>query len=392
MKNKLILRMYIILIISVLAVASGVFITVFIQSYNATINDIRYKANGVRDYVLSSLSADDFKNLELGDSVGAEARIRAQDKLNLLLTVGNFKYLYIAVTNESGQIITTLNIQNPNGTQRMHIPTGELQDDLRKSLDENVAVTGRWIQNTDYGYVYNIFWPIMDDDYTPMGVVGMEFDVETTYGSFTSMLLYSAALSVALIIVFSIIAYLSMSKVSEPFYKKLAYTDFLTGLHNRLAYEQRLTSCEQLAAKGVNVTLVMFDVNNLKTINDTLGHKAGDNYIINTTKVITELIKDLGEVYRIGGDEFAAIIVDRKKADIDRFLNTLRREKRHVLNKFQFSCAFGAATYNPDEDDSLGDLAKRADEEMYGEKRRQKERLRGGRRKEGPADDRDWSR
>ena len=372
MKNKLIKRMYIILIITVFAVASGVFITVFGLSYNAAMNDFKERAYGVRDFIFKSLVSDDFYNIHLMDETGEITRVRLQSKLNRLLNVGNFTRLYIAVESENGQIITTLKHTNPDGTSTLYIPNGALYNDLRKSIYEGVSVKGRWMYRTDFGRVYSIFWPILNIHNTPIAVVGMEFNVESTYRSLQRMLIYSLFISLALTAIFSVTAYLSMSRAGEPLYKKLAYRDFLTGLSNRLAYEQRLAYCETLVPKNISITIVMFDVNNLKTINDTMGHKQGDNYIINTAKIISELVGDLGETYRIGGDEFASIIINHKQSDIDKLLNTLRKENRPVLHKFNFTCAFGAATYTVGVDFSLNDLAKRADENMYKEKERVK--------------------
>ena len=372
MKNKLIKRMYIILIITVLAVSAGVFITVFGLSYNAKLNDFTDKATGVRDFLLKSLEYYDLSDINRSDEIGIRARAQVQEDLNVFLDVGNFKKLYFAVENEFGEIITTLTVENPDGTFFTYVPSGTLYSDLRKSLNEGVKVSGYWMYNTESGRVYTIFWPILRYNQNPVAVVGMEFNADSIYQSLLRMLVYSLIISLAIIILFSAVAYLSMGRATEPIYKKMAYRDFLTGLHNRLAYEQKLVQCESLVTEDVSVTIVMFDVNNLKTINDTMGHKQGDNYIINTAKVISELVGNLGETYRIGGDEFAAILTGRKQTDIDKLLNTLRKENRPVLHKHNFTCAFGAATYTVGIDNCINDLAKRADEAMYNVKRKMK--------------------
>jgi|GEM_PF-1663043 len=372
MKNSLIRKMHLILIITVFAVAIGVFIIVFGLSYNATMNDLREKAFGVRDYVLDSITFYDLKDIEITGEAGDRARALTQEKLNLLLSVGNFTHLYIAAQNEFGDIVTTLSHKSPDGFSTPYVPTGALYNDLLKSFNDGVAVTGRWMYKTGFGHIYSILWPVFDINYNPIAVVCMEFNAESTYLSLRSMVIYSLFLSLAVIAIFSVIAYLSMSKVSEPIYKKIAYLDFLTGLNNRLSYEQRLAYCESLILQNISITIIIFDINNLNAINETLGHKQGDNYIIKTAKIISELVDDLGEAYRIGGDEFASIIVGRKKQDINRLLNALRKERRPVLGRYPFSCAFGAATFTPGVDTSLNALAKRADEEMLREKHKQK--------------------
>jgi diguanylate cyclase (GGDEF)-like protein len=349
-------------------------------------NDMRERAHGVRDYIIEAITGEDFQNISDETEAGVIARKLAQDRLDLLLDVGKLRHLYIASKNEAEQIITTLNITDPDGKIFMYVPTGELEVDLLRSFEEGVAVLGRRIYQTEYGRVYTIYWPLSlssrEESSKPIAVVCMEFDADHTYDSLQTIRIYSLALSGAMILVLSLVSYLSLSNVGESFYRKLAYLDYLTGVHNRLSYEQRLSSCKILIEQGRSISLLMLDINDLKKINDTLGHKAGDDYIINTANAIKDMLGTLGELYRIGGDEFAVIIVDRDQKEIDKVLDLLRQDKRPVLGKLTFSCASGAATFTPGLDRNLHDLAHRADEEMYGEKRRQKERLKGGRRKE----------
>ena len=365
MKNKFIRRMYVILMLTTVSVSIGLYIIFFSMTYSSIIHDIRERAAGVRDYILETLTTVDFEGME-----DAGKRRELQAELDRLLGAGGLKRLYIAMEDETGALVTTLVTDGV-----AYVPQGEPARDLARSLDAGIAVAGSGLYHTDGGAVYSIYWPVMEDENTVIGAVGMEFDADGIYNSFRRTALYSLMLAASLISVFTLIAYVSMNRASEPFYKKLAYTDILTGLQNRMAYEQQLQSCEALIKEGVSVSLLMFDVNNLKTVNDTLGHEAGDKYIINTMQIITEHLSGFGELYRVGGDEFTAIVVDKDAAEIDGLLKILRKEERPVLRNHRFSCASGAATFTPGVDNSLKDMIQRADDEMYGEKRRQKEAL-----------------
>ncbi|MDO5291549.1 MAG: GGDEF domain-containing protein [bacterium] len=90
---------------------------------------------------------------------------------------------------------------------------------------------------------------------------------------------------------------------------KLAYLDGLTEVGNRTAYKEHL---EQLAKSNETngCCLVMFDINNLKEVNDTLGHQQGDKLIKEAAEIINNSFGLAGEVYRIGGDEFVVLIVN----------------------------------------------------------------------------------
>jgi len=155
--------------------------------------------------------------------------------------------------------------------------------------------------------------------------------------------------------------------------KKQAYTDFLTGCENRMAFEHQLRKIGDSAKQGQSVAMIIYDVNNLKTINDTKGHDVGDEYIKNTVKIISEHLSEYGPLYRIGGDEFASLIVGREEIEIERIMHALRTERRMVLDNHPFDCAFGAAFFIRDIDQTMRDVFKRADDAMYEEKRQQKD-------------------
>jgi len=370
MKNKLIFRMYIILFITVIIVVAGVLFVVYILTFNTMMDDIHLRAVGVKDYILESLYADDLLDIGLDTPDGRAASQHINEIHERLKGVGNLTRLYIAREDESDRIITTLNVLP--GADYNYVPTGELEADLRLSLQTNTAVMGSGIYRNDKGDIYTIFWPVTNGDGEMLGAVCMEFDVNLINRAHRQTTIFSFALSGGLLAVISVIAFVSMSRVSEPFYKKLAYTDLLSGYENRMAFEHKLRECGDMADEGKNVTMLIFDVNNLKTINDSEGHEAGDKYLKNTADIIFENLKGRGPLYRIGGDEYAVIFADRKESEIEDVINSLRNEKRPAYKKQPFSCAFGAATFEKGKDETLRDVFKRADEEMYKDKKRQK--------------------
>jgi len=193
-----------------------------------------------------------------------------------------------------------------------------------------------------------------------------------TYISYRFAFIYSSVLSGVLIVLISIIVYLSMNSAGEPFYKRMAFIDMLTGYENRMAFEHRLKVCGPIADRGVSVTLMIFDLNTLKTINDTQGHKAGDIYLKNSANLIHKSLRGKAPLYRIGGDEFASILVGLTETDLQKIMHNLRNEKRTVYKNYHFDCAYGAATFTIGVDNSLRDVFKRADSAMYIVKKKQK--------------------
>jgi len=156
-------------------------------------------------------------------------------------------------------------------------------------------------------------------------------------------------------------------------YKKLAYHDALTGFFNRAAYSDFLGGREYDPKKCI---LVAFDLNNLKKCNDELGHDKGDLYIKESAKIIMDCFGDRGRCFRLGGDEFGAILMDdtmegcakrakRMRARVDEF----NRNSRDI----HMGIACGYAIYDPAEDADVHATIRRADKMMYEEKFRMKQ-------------------
>ena len=143
-----------------------------------------------------------------------------------------------------------------------------------------------------------------------------------------------------------------------------AETDALTGLPNRYHYEQDILDIDP--ADGA-LAVMLFDVNYLKAVNDTKGHLAGDQLLRSAAGVIAECFgagEGAANCYRIGGDEFAAVLrgctEEEIKARIEAFSRALERE--------EISVSAGYAISKTADADSFHQLAKLADERMYANK------------------------
>ena len=96
-------------------------------------------------------------------------------------------------------------------------------------------------------------------------------------------------------------------KDTEAELRKLASSDTLTGLPNRALFQANQA---RLVKKNINHALLVFDLDNFKKINDSMGHQVGDNILCQVTKRMLALSRKKDTVYRLGGDEFSIIIED----------------------------------------------------------------------------------
>ena len=152
--------------------------------------------------------------------------------------------------------------------------------------------------------------------------------------------------------------------------KQKAYKDGLTGVKNKLAYLEALAELETALENGelTEYGVVVFDVNGLKTINDTLGHEAGDEAIKSGCRIICHQF-DHSPVFRIGGDEFVAILKGSDFANRETLLEAFRKTINENQKNGDVVVASGLAIYDASTDCSYNDVFKRADEAMYEHKR-----------------------
>lgn len=147
------------------------------------------------------------------------------------------------------------------------------------------------------------------------------------------------------------------------FYRVMAETDVMTGLLNRSAFE----AWEERHTHFDDVLIVTFDLNDLKGTNDSLGHKAGDTYIVEAALIIKRVFGNIGKCYRIGGDEFCALIHRGSKINIEHFVEKLRKEESDYNTKhpeFKMEIAVGYALFDAADDD-FENTRERADVKMY---------------------------
>lgn len=153
-------------------------------------------------------------------------------------------------------------------------------------------------------------------------------------------------------------------------YKELAVKDAMTGLYNRNAFDEWEYDCENFK----NVMLVMFDLNDLKKCNDTMGHETGDKYIADAAELLRQVFGEIAKCYRIGGDEFCAVIRDADKVNIEEYLQYLN-ELQEIYNeksqdvKMQIAC--GYATFDT-ADSNIESVRNKADVKMYANKKEMK--------------------
>jgi len=151
--------------------------------------------------------------------------------------------------------------------------------------------------------------------------------------------------------------------------RSLAITDDLTGIFNRRGFLASATQQLKLAHRDKqNVLLFFFDVDNLKGINDSFGHREGDLALMRTADALEETFRDSDVLARLGGDEFAVLAWEASIPNIQLILSRLEANLEQAnADEFQYKLALsiGVARYDPQSPASIGELMDAADQDMY---------------------------
>lgn len=160
----------------------------------------------------------------------------------------------------------------------------------------------------------------------------------------------------------------------------LAYIDPLTKVGNNLAYKRKVEELsENITQNNADFALYVMDLNGLKKVNDTYGHEMGDTLIKNAAEIMSAVFGK-ERSYRIGGDEFVAIIEGKDEREINGLSESLENEMESfnygkTEDYRQVHIAVGVSVYRHDEDKEYADVFRSADLAMYEDKKRKKAKL-----------------
>jgi diguanylate cyclase (GGDEF)-like protein/PAS domain S-box-containing protein len=155
----------------------------------------------------------------------------------------------------------------------------------------------------------------------------------------------------------------------------LSLRDDLTGLYNRRGFFTIAVEHFKMAdRKREKMFLLFMDLDNLKQINDTLGHHKGDQALVGIANILNTTFRQSDIKGRMGGDEFAVFPIDATQIGMEKAMSRLKKNietfNKSKDNPFQLSVSMGVSHYDPEHPSTIDELLVRADKIMYEEKRR----------------------
>jgi len=169
-------------------------------------------------------------------------------------------------------------------------------------------------------------------------------------------------------------ALLELERVNHQLLSQ-SLTDELTGLHNRRGFltlgQQTMKYARRFHS---DVCLMFMDIDDLKSINDTGGHQAGDQALADFGRIIREAFRETDIVGRMGGDEFAALVLMSSRVQyralLDRLRDRLKTYNQKSQKKFPISVSIGSVRSSAGRCRSLESILRQADERMYMQKQK----------------------
>jgi diguanylate cyclase (GGDEF)-like protein len=161
---------------------------------------------------------------------------------------------------------------------------------------------------------------------------------------------------------------------------ELATHDALTGLANRRGFEQVIQKVLAVCDRSETpVSLLYFDLDGFKLINDLHGHKEGDRALVEFSRLLTQAFRSSDVVARLGGDEFIVVLTGAGAKDlqlvVDRFAEAVAKHNAEPGRRYSLAYSTGVFTRDPSRQRTLAELLEEADRRMYEQKRRRKRQV-----------------
>ena len=338
---------------------------------DSTLKTVAARAEKIHHYIEFHVKSENFLALTGWDQVRNQNVKGIENQLDAMRSLARLNYLYSARRDDDGTIDYAVDFQQ-EGARSFFYPSASIGKDVRNGLDRalngQVVLPAR-ILDTDRGHVFLAFFPLRDHSSgMVIGSVGLEFPAENEYETFGNLKVGMFLTCSGFFLLALLLSFLAFRRIWNPI-RILSTTDALTGLRNRSALEFDRHNLNMNAnGCAADCTVLVVDINNLKLVNDSLGHDMGDRCIRAAGKAILSVVNENVTGYRIGGDEFVIFhLGEGNPEDLVRRIKEKFEPFRKSI-KVPVALAVGMAAFDAAQDRELYDTQKRADFAMYKDK------------------------
>ncbi len=154
----------------------------------------------------------------------------------------------------------------------------------------------------------------------------------------------------------------------------ISHTDHLTGLYNRRYLEETLErEFQRTQRRGINLAVLIMDIDHFKKINDTYGHQQGDSVLCKVASLFQRALREYDTAARFGGEEFIAVIPETSLSEANNIAERIRRSIEEAIfdveaGIIKITASFGVSAYPAEGILSANDLIREADRALYAAK------------------------
>ena len=264
-------KILLVVALAILIASVSTFAILYWMMNAALQEDIRSRAQVVNAYSEDNINVYSFTHINGPEDGRRDTYAEVRAMLENIRQIANVRYLYTAKLDASGRPVYLVDGLPPDSPDFRH-PGDFIEEDIVPMLKK--CLSGKSIEsdgvlNTEWGAIYLTCRPVYaNGEERPLGAVVMEFNADAVYANNMRSMLYSGILCLLLVGACIVSTMFWLRRLAAPFYKKLAYTDMLTGLGNRTAFELRLRELEKETGRR-NFIMVIYDLNEMKKVTPT---------------------------------------------------------------------------------------------------------------------------
>ncbi len=367
-KNLLFKRMEvsIVVIIALTSIATAVlaFIIFYASDTGSQVGALADTSTGAAEFIQANVDPRAFTDLSTVESMQTDLYNTTKEELDGVRNMIGAKYVYLVSQTGDGRYIYTVEGQPEGETGVAPGVTMEaiLASRAVPAFEGKDVFPGNVIR-TSMGPSYVSFLPVKDGTGQILGVIGIEYDSSEILNGSMPLLFYSILVCIGLTAAIGFVSVTRFKKIFDPFYQQLTYTDMLTDLNNRTAFELELKRMQLSIGDYVSITLIILDLNNLKDVNDRLGQHHGDDYIRQVALALERHFRKFGECYRLGGDELGIIAVNTDPARLQQILETdfiqelySKQAGKSASKRIAINLSYGLASFDPEVNHNLHEV------------------------------------
>lgn len=342
--------------------------------YNVThydmIKSLKDRVRSIQTFVVNNLDKNTFLDINTPEDMDTELYRQAHSVFKKAKDLTGVMYLYSGKRGQDGDLIYVVDCIDPDA-EDFRSPGDLIESEIVPEMTQALAgreVMPHNIKSTDWGKIFIAYLPVTVDGQVA-GVIGVEFEASHQYNTYRLLLLATPFAALVICLLCALVANRLFRRISNPFYKDMFNTDYLTNLKSRNAFEIDLSNINaQKNYEGIGFYVI--DLNNLKKVNDTLGHEAGDVYLQAAASSFRSQAGENITVYRTGGDEFVLLSVGDTLPSMERLAKSMavRFNQNKPRWDIELSFSIGYALYDPSVDQDLFTTRIRADQMMYQKK------------------------